>query len=230
LVSNLDAVLHFIAVRRRKLRPIFTQKLTASYALSILNIIYAIFLGLLFTYFFKFDLNPETKIPEVSVMLTSNNWEPLCLLGIYFILDLLTTNRTVAILKKINPLLLFCLIVLIAYLGSMVVLAFDINKTVLYPMFAIYALIVSFYDIMLWKLNTESYLVSIVILIIALSRLAIGLVMFISITLTIVFKTAELSAEANRGSLIAFIFAFVVDKFIRFFVYEVVAGKLLEGN
>jgi hypothetical protein len=67
---------------------ILTYKVEREVVISILNTIYAIYPGLLFTFFFSIASNAG-KV-SVTFNLTSANWLTVTLLASYFLLDWLT--------------------------------------------------------------------------------------------------------------------------------------------
>lgn len=199
------------------------KQIEAASALSILNTVYSVFLGLLLSYLFQFSGTPT---PQIKITLTAGNWIPVSLLFFYYILDWFSTNISLQFFVRISHIFLMCLTLLIAYLGGMVILAFDVSKPFLYPLFATYAIVVAIYDVMLWQRKRRNPVGSLVICIVAISRLAIGLFMFVPLILTTIFKPAEVAS--NKNGVIALILVFAVDKFIRFIAYDLVAAEALE--
>lgn len=111
---------------------------------SILNTIYAIFLGFLFISLFELRFDDSSNQLVLNLLITGKNRLPLCLLFSYFIFDWLTFNMTVK--GGVNHLIVVPLIVLIVCLGALTILAFVPSRT-LYLFFSMYLFIVSWWDL-----------------------------------------------------------------------------------
>ncbi len=204
----------------------------AETATLVLNTIYAIFLGLLFTFFFDQDVQ-NGGVSSVYFLVSKRNWIPVVSISIYFLLDWLTTNLTVTLKGAMNHLLLIVMVLLISYLGGLVVLAFA-PQTELYLLFAIYASIVPWWDLFLKVRDpssaegaaiTKANLVSWALI---LCRICVGVFMLLQASLD---KWLDHPAT-GQGLSNALLITYVILKLVRYFAYvhyELAASRQTEA-
>jgi len=97
---------------------VFNYRVKSPAVLSMLNNIYAIFLGLLFTYFINFRVDGDGESLQLRIMINSQNLAMVSLLASYFILDWLTAAITVPLKEDLLYLLPVVLIVLISVVSQ----------------------------------------------------------------------------------------------------------------
>jgi len=196
---------------------------------TILNTIYAIFLGFLFTNVFHRTIDPSTEnVRSVKFLIDAKNVLPVCLLSFYFLLDWLTANLTLSSKKKvgINHFYLMLIMALICYLGGMIILAFAPERN-LYLLFAVYATLVPWWDILTPSLPDplkQSLSVKLWISFIMLLRLVVGLFMLVVVLLNFLRPASDF--EAVYHTLHLSMSVLVAAKFFRylFFLHHKTSG------
>jgi hypothetical protein len=131
------------------------QKVDKSRALPLLNVVYTVFLGLLFRQTFQHQVDPITHRVVVTMLLTNNNILPVILLATYFLFDWLSANLTIELKDGVSHPLLLLLILLIVYLGATVMYAFA-PSTIFYLCVFAYATVVAFWDLFVPHSNGDA--------------------------------------------------------------------------
>jgi hypothetical protein len=199
-------------------------------AASVLNTIYAIFLGLLFTFFFNQNV-VDGNVKSVDFLLTSKNWLPVLAISGYYILDWLTANITLDIGSQINHWVLMLLVVLVSYLGGLVIVAFA-PRLALYFWFSVYACIVPWWDLWVYRgLAADSGAAmgrKLMTYWIIFVRLIVGLFMFILAALGYILGHEELFFSHFKY-LPPLLLLYVFFKLVRYVVYvkyDITRGSL----
>lgn len=189
----------------------FNYRVDHNTSSAVLNTMYAIFLGLLFTFFFHQEISGGA-VKEVHFLVTRDNWLPVTFLSVYFVLDWLTTNLTVRLKEPMNHWVLMALILLVSYLGGLVVLAFY-PRTTLYFLFAVYASVVPWWDKPKRKSSLPCQLVTYGII---LMRMAVGLYMLFIVGIKVF---AYQSLTSMNSSVPVALVTYVALKFFRYVLY-----------
>ncbi len=203
-------------------RKTFHYPFNSNLVLSILNTIYAIFLGLLFTFCVQLKVNDsDGNVKEISIMVSSANIFPVVILALYFLFDWLTTNVTIPLKEGFNNLLLIIFIILVVFLGLMVALAFDPNPFPLYWSFGSYAVIVTIWDVLLSKIPDfrGSVIFSLLIYTTVIARFSIGLFMLFFVWFIFFFRPEDYREILDQQTMILLLTIYLIVKFIRYYVY-----------
>lgn len=205
-----------------KLRTTSHYQFDSALVLSILNTIYAIFLGLLFTFLVQIKSDESSgDVKGITLMVSSSTLKPVIILSLYFLFDWFTTNVTIPLKTGFNNLLLILFVVLIVFLGVMVALAFDPNPIRLYWFFGIYAVIVTAWDILLSKIPDfrEHVTFSLLIYTTVIARFSIGVFMLFFLTFGWLLRPDDYEQILDHQTMLSLLTIYVVVKFIRYYVY-----------
>jgi hypothetical protein len=211
----------------------FRYKFDHTLVSSILNTIYAIFLGLLFTFFVQLKLDIDGKVKEIGLMVSLENASLVSILALYFIFDWFSTNITIKIKDGFNNLLLIIFVILIVFLGVMVILAFDPNPNRLYWLFGFYAVIVTGWDILLSNLpnlkKNDRILIPLLIYSTVIARFSIGIFILFYVSFVSLFRPDDKNELLNHQTMLYLLTVYLIVKFLRYYVY-VFCFNSLESN
>src|SRR3990167_4766652 len=203
----------------------FRHCVSEEVSLSILNTIYAVFLGLLSTYFFAQRFSTDGVLIRVVILVDHHNRAWVALATVYFFLDWLTTNITVSIRGKVNHVVLIALVVLISYLGGIVIMAFAPGHHFL-VLLSLYAVIVPVWDFLVPKkeLGQAGAIAATIIVhgLIAV-RWCVGLMLAASAFFVLRYKPDDF--DAASPFFMWLLVAFVLLKLLRYLVYAQLAQE-----
>jgi len=212
---------------------LFSYTVDESKALYLLNTMYVVFLGVFFRSCFSQHIEADAgNAVRVDFLLNRANLWPVILMAAYFFLDWITANITVAMRGSVNHLILWALILLIVYLGSLMVFSFDQAKhtTYLYLLFALYAAVVPWWDLLVLKRGRSDGSLGpgecshipvqfVVIILVDLCRLAVGLLMLVLISFNLWLGLHHHPASSCSGEVIVLIGSYVLLKIVRYVAY-----------
>ncbi|MDP1814034.1 MAG: hypothetical protein Q8K92_06255 [Leadbetterella sp.] len=204
---------------KQKIQDTISYKVANSgLVLTLLNVMYGVFLGVFAQYLVIIGTEEITKTPTVEYLITKNNCIFLFAFLIYFVIDWFSANITLIFEEGVNHLILILAILFIFWLGFMLINAIEPNNY-LFLSFSIYSAIASSLDIRIkYSLNESNELQEIwkkyVFFIIRL--LFSFILLFFSILLIL---NANLESELIMKSLCYLFLAFIIiAKIIRYFV------------
>ncbi len=203
-------------------RTTLQYKFESNLVLSILNTIYAIFLGLLFTFLVQIKSNESNgDVKEITIMVSLNNIAPVIILSLYFLFDWFTTNVTIPLKKGFNNLLLILFVVLIVLLGVMVALAFDPNPMRLYWLFGMYAVVVTAWDILLSKIPDfkEHIAFSLLIYTTVIARFSIGIFMLFFLSFGWMLRPDDYKEILDHQTMLSLLTVYLIVKLFRYYIY-----------
>lgn len=186
--------------------------------LTLLNVMYGVFLGVFAQYLVIIGTENVTKTPTVEYLITQNNCIFLFAFLIYFVIDWFSANITLIFDQGVNHIILILAILFIFWLGFMLINAIEPNNY-LFLSFSIYSAIASSLDIKIkYSINESEELQEI-------WKKYVFFIVRLLFSFILLFCSILLILNANHGSeqimkylCYFFLALIIIAKIIRYFV------------